>query len=65
MYPSIIIGLGISKETTISDVISVEGLRYSEMTEMFANINSKYENCVWICSKYLGLSDFDEILEKI
>lgn len=65
MYPRFIRSFGISKETTLADAICLDGFSFEETTEFFSNIVATQENAVMLGSKYYGLPDFDELLDKI
>ena len=61
MYPHFIITFGISRETTISDVISIEKFTREDVLTFFSNARSAEENSVILSNKYLGLASYDNI----
>lgn len=65
MYPHILRAFGISKETTVSDMLKIYGENSEEINILFSNLCASDENAVFIGSRYLGLAGYDDILDRI
>ena len=61
MYPTLDVVFGVSRETTIADVLSIEGFEFEDVNTFFSNVCSPKENAVMLCNKYLGLPEYDDI----
>lgn len=65
MYPHFIITFGISRETTISDIIAVEHFTREDILAFFSNARSLEENSVMLASEYLGLASYGDITQAL
>ena len=63
LYPSIIKGFNISKETKLFTAVEIDGHPLSAIEDYFGNIHSVHENCVYIGKTFYGLPDFKEMTE--
>lgn len=53
--------MNVSKETKRSTAILINGMDDNAVTDFFSHYSATYENAVYLCNKYFGLPNYEEM----
>jgi hypothetical protein len=63
-YPAIQIIMNACKDTTVNEMVSVEGMDYMDIREHGLNLTGGHVNATRFCVKVLGLPTSDTLLDS-
>lgn len=64
MYPSLVTGFNVAKETKLSTCLEIVGLPTGAIAEFFGLVTSPSANSIRVCHKYFGLPTYMEMLDE-